>query len=354
MPELPSGTAKITYTSGTTGEPKGVCLSQAGLSWSAETLARQMHSLQLKRHLVTLPLCTLLENLCGIYIPLCLGVETVILPPIMIGFEGSSQFNPVRFSEALAAWQPHSLVLVPELIRVLYQVHQHQPASTSSLRFVAAGGGKISPVLLALAQQQGLPVYEGYGLSECGSVVTLNLPGEEKTGSVGKPLPGIRLVLDSEGQLEVQSPANALGYLNGALPDGDVQTGDIARLDDEGFLHITGRRKNVQITAFGRNFSPEWIEAEAMICPAVRRLVIFGEGMASNVALVDAMPGMEQAAREQLNSLSQRLPDYARLHHLFFTAVISSPEALTPNGRPRRDAIWTLLHQQILRYSEAS
>lgn len=350
---LPVGTAKITYTSGTTGEPKGVCLSLAGMSWSAETLARQLGPLDLQRHMVTLPLCTLLENLCGIYIPLCLGVETVILPPAGIGFSGSSQFNPARFAQALAQWQPHSLVLVPELVRVLYQLHQVQPAATASLRFVAAGGGKIAAALLMQARQQGLPVYEGYGLSECGSVVALNLPDSDKTGSAGKRLPGLHVTVDAHGELVVESPANALGYLNGSLQSGPVHTGDLAHLDAEGFVHITGRRKNIQITAFGRNFSPEWIEAEAMICPAVRRLVIFGEGMATNVALVDAMPGQEQAAREQLHQLSQRLPDYARLHHLFFTPAISSPAVLTPNGRPRRDALWQLLREQILSYSEA-
>lgn len=353
-PELPEGTAKITYTSGTTGEPKGVCLSLAGMSWSAETLAMQMRPLQLQRHLVTLPLCTLLENLCGIYIPLYLGVETLILPPSLIGFEGSSRFNPVTFAAALATWQPQSLVLVPELIRVLYQLHQFQPACTSSLRFIAAGGGKISSSLLAQMQLQGLPVYEGYGLSECGAVVTLNLPGQDKTGSSGKVLPGIRVSLDSQGQLEVHSPANALGYLNGPVCEGAVKTGDIASIDDEGFVCITGRSKNVQITAFGRNFSPEWIEAEGMACPAVRRLVVFGEGMTRNIALVDAMPGMEQAAREQLDQLSQRLPDYAQLHHLVFTAMISSPAALTPNGRPRRDAILQFIREHIISDSEVS
>lgn len=352
--ELPAETAKITYTSGTTGEPKGVCLSLAGMSWSAHTLAMQMRPLSLQRHMVTLPLCTLLENLCGIYIPLCLGVETIVLPPAMIGFEGSSQFNPASFAQALTRWQPQSLVLVPELIRVLYQLHLKQPVCTASLRFVAAGGGKISSSLLEQAQQLGLPVFEGYGLSECGSVVSLNLPGSNQTGSAGRLLPGISAALNNRGELVIDSPANALGYLNGSLQHGAVCSGDIAHLDEAGFVHITGRKKNVQITAFGRNFSPEWIEAEAMVCPAVRRLVIFGEGLATNVALVDAMPGMEEAARAQLHQLSQRLPDYAQLHHLLFTPTISSPAVLTPNGRPRRDAIWQLFHEQILSYSEAS
>lgn len=351
---LPLGTAKITYTSGTTGEPKGVCLSRQGMFWTAQTLATAMKPIGLKKHLVTLPLSILLENLCGIYVPLLLGASSVVLPSSRIGFEGSSRFNPVQFLQALMVWRPESLVLVPELLRALLYLHHQVPHSTHSLRFIAAGGGKISAPLINKAAQCGLPVYEGYGLSECGSVVALNLPNAEKKGSVGKPLPDILVSVDANQQLCVESPANALGYLGGLPPfsASPVETGDIASLDEDGFIHITGRCKNVQINAFGRNFSPEWPEAEAMACPAVRRLVLFGEGLKHNVALVDAFDGQQDAAREQLMAISAQLPDYAQFHRLLFTPEISSPTLLTANGRPRRSAIWQYLYQDILTCSE--
>nr|WED69057.1 AMP-binding protein [Pectobacterium colocasium] len=225
---LPFGTAKITYTSGTTGEPKGVCLSLSGMEWTAQTLASELRSLHLQKHLVTLPLSILLENLCGIYIPLLLGAETVVLPPSHIGFEGSSRFNATQFLQALLRWRPESLVLVPELLRVLLQLHQQAQESTQSLRFIAAGGGKISTQLLGLAAQSGLPIFEGYGLSECGSVVALNRPGATRQGSVGKALPSIQLAVDGDRQLLVSSPANALGYLGGPSPSLTVATGDSA------------------------------------------------------------------------------------------------------------------------------
>ncbi|UKE84233.2 AMP-binding protein [Pectobacterium colocasium] len=349
---LPFGTAKITYTSGTTGEPKGVCLSLSGMEWTAQTLASELRSLHLQKHLVTLPLSILLENLCGIYIPLLLGAETVVLPPSHIGFEGSSRFNATQFLQALLRWRPESLVLVPELLRVLLQLHQQAQESTQSLRFIAAGGGKISTQLLGLAAQSGLPIFEGYGLSECGSVVALNRPGATRQGSVGKALPSIQLAVDGDRQLLVSSPANALGYLGGPSPSLTVATGDLGSVDDDGFIYIQGRMKNVQINAFGRNFSPEWPEAEAMACPAVRRIVIFGEGLVRNVALVDAFDGQQELAREQLMALSAQLPDYAQLHRLLFTHTISSPDMLTANGRPRRNAIWQTLQHQILTRSE--
>ncbi|MGK3142233.1 AMP-dependent synthetase/ligase [Pantoea sp. C2G6] len=349
---LPAGTAKITYTSGTTGEPKGVCLSRDGMAWTASTLATALQSLKLEKHLVTLPLSILLENLCGVYIPLLLGAETVILPCARIGFEGSSRFNPAQFLQALTTFSPHSLVLVPELLRVLLHLHQQVPASTQALRFVATGGGRVPASLLAMATHRGLPVYEGYGLSECGSVVALNLPGATQAHSVGQPLPGVEVRVDDQQQLCVTSPANALGYLGAPPAAPVVATGDLGTIDEYGFIQIQGRIKNVQINAFGRNFSPEWPESEAMACPAVRRVVIFGDGLKQNVALVDALDGQQAAAREQLQALSARLPDYAQFHRLLFTSAISEPGMLTANSRPRRDLIRQTLWPQILTCSE--
>jgi len=352
LPALHRDSIKITYTSGTTGQPKGVCLTQRGIEWTASALAAAMAPLALKQHLVVLPLSTLLENICGGYVPLLLGVTTVIPSSAEIGFTGSSQFSHEIFAAALMRWQPQSLVLVPELLRMLTLLHSHMPDICKSLKFIAVGGGKVSVGLLHAASEAGLPVYEGYGLSECGSVVTLNLPGSHKAGSTGRPLPGINITFDATGSLLVSGPGNAAGYL-GEEPFGSlINTGDLAECDSSGFVHINGRARNVQITAFGRNFSPEWIEAEAMTCNAVRRIVMFGEGLKHNVALVHAAEGMESSAREQLMALSADLPDYARPHHLIFTPVISSPELLTANERPRRDAIWTLMKHQIVNCEE--
>lgn len=354
LPPLPPGTAKITYTSGTTGQPKGVCLSLEQMMRTSAALAERIALAQIGEHLTLLPLSTLLENLTGLYVPLLLGAASRIPRLAEVGFSGSSQLDPEQLAATLLASRPHSLVLVPELLRLLVALCARQPALCESLRFVAVGGGKVAPDLITNARALGLPVFEGYGLSECGSVVALNSPGQDKAGSAGQPLSHLSVRIADDGEVMVAG-ASMLGYLGettGPMPE--IATGDLGRIDEAGFLHLTGRKKNVQITAFGRNFSPEWVEAEAQLCPAIARLVIFGEGLAQNVALIQPRAGFELELPGQIATLNARLPDYARVHRWFIPATPLSTVSglLTPNGRPRRDRIFQAYQQQILNIAQ--
>lgn len=350
LPALPQGTAKITYTSGTTGQPKGVCLSLASMMAVCESLAERVAPAKVEKHLTLLPLATLLENLTGLYVPLLTGACSRIPSLGELGFTGSSSLNPAMLGEALLRWSTHSLVLVPELLRLLLALCTSTPTlaqQLKSLRFIAVGGGKVAPDLIKHARQLSLPVYEGYGLSECGSVVALNSPDADKPGSVGRPLPHCQVTIACDGEIMVSGSA-MLGYLGSNEPTPEqIATGDLGHLDEEGYLHITGRKKNVQITAFGRNFSPEWVEAEAQLCPAIARIVVFGDGQPANVALIQPLPGKEADLPRQIAGLNQRLPDYARLHHWLPVALDQHPGLLTANGRPRRNEIYQHFSRQI-------
>ncbi|MGE6216385.1 AMP-binding protein, partial [Aeromonas media] len=353
-PALPLVTAKITYTSGTTGQPKGVCLSLAQMTAVCESLALRVAPAGVEQHLTLLPLATLLENLTGLYVPLLTGACSRIPSLGELGFTGSSTLNPAVLGQALARWPSHSLVLVPELLRLLLALCANTQALAErlrGLRFVAVGGGKVAPDLIRHARALGLPVYEGYGLSECGSVVALNGPDADLMGSVGRPLPHCQVTLAADGEVMVSGSA-MLGYLGeestaGEPADLQIATGDLGHLDAEGYLHITGRKKNVQITAFGRNFSPEWVEAQAQLCPAIARIVIFGDGQPANVALIQPLPGSQSQLPEQIARLNQQLPDYARIHHWLPVALDQHPGLLTANGRPRRNEIYHHFSRQI-------
>ncbi|MDI3323444.1 AMP-dependent synthetase/ligase [Pontibacterium granulatum] len=343
---LHEGTVKVTYTSGSTGQPKGVCLSVALLESVAVSLLETVPVAQIDRHLMVLPLSTLLENITGLYLPLLAGVTSVILPSAAVGLSGSSQFDPAMFARALAMTTPGSLVLTPALLQALLMLGQHQPELLEPVRFVAVGGSKVSPALLQHAHSAGVPVFEGYGLSECGSVVSFNSMSAHKPGSVGRILPHCQVRIAEDGEIIVAG-ASMLGYL-GAEPAADeIATGDLGYLDAEGFLHIAGRKKNQLITSYGRNISPEWVEAFAQLQPALRQFVVFGDARPYLSAVV--FSETPERVPEAIAALNAQLPDYARIGGFVLSeqSLFQIPDLMTANGRPRRERIADLFAESL-------
>ena len=346
-PALPDGTAKITYTSGTTGQPKGVCLSLQTQLQVAQNLYQASLSCQVQRHLCVLPLATLLENIAGIYAALLAGACIDLLPLAQIGLQGASQFDLARFLDALQRSRPHSLILLPQLLLALVSAAEQGLPLPDNLRFIAVGGGHVAPQLLQRAQILGLPVYEGYGLSECASVVCLNTPLARRIGSTGQPLNGIQLRLAEDGEVLVKGP-HMLGYL-GEPPVHDewLATGDLGHFED-GFLVLHGRKKNQFVTAYGRNVNPEWVEALLQQQPSIAQAWLHGEALPANVAVLVPRSASvsDEALAAEIASVNQTLPDYARVHHwLRAEQPFSAANQLaTANGRLRRDAL--LRHYQ--------
>jgi long-subunit acyl-CoA synthetase (AMP-forming) len=341
---LPAGTQKVTFTSGTTGEPKGVCLSREVMETVAESLGFASEARRDDRHLCLLPLATLLENVGGIYTPLLAGA-TVCLPRLAaVGLSGSSGLDVGRLLNALNAWQASSAIMVPQMLQAVVTAGQAGAVMPRSLRYLAVGGAPISGRLLENARALGLPVYEGYGLSECGSVVAVSRPGESRDGSVGKPLPHIRINFAGDGEILIRgTPWH--GYLG---ETGDthaldfIATGDLGYLDADGFLFLTGRKKNLFITSFGRNVAPEWVEGELVAHPGIAQVAIFGEARPFNCAVIVPRPGtLQDDIEAALDQANRRLPDYAQVHRWISAAEPFTPGngLSTPNGRLRRTAI---------------
>jgi long-subunit acyl-CoA synthetase (AMP-forming) len=339
---LPAGTWKITYTSGTTGTPKGVCLSASSLQSVAGSLANAS-GLEAPRHLCVLPLSTLLENVAGVYAPLRVH-GTVVVPSLAeVGLEGSSSIDIERLLDCITLRRPDSIILVPEILRLLTIAAERGWLPPSSLRFAAVGGSRVSPALLKRAHAAGLPVYEGYGLSECGSVVTLNTADRAKPGTAGRALPHARLRIDN-GEIVVSGSA-MLGYVD--QPDSwypqEIRSGDLGAIDSDGFVHIEGRATNLLITSYGRNLSPEWVESELLAGQALRQAIVVGDARPWCTALVFASgPDVRDAEIDAwLRQVNQRLPDYARIAdwRRLPEPLTTANGLLTTNGRPRRAAI---------------
>jgi len=355
---LPAACAKITFTSGSTGEPKGVCLNQGVMETVASSLAGATAATSDDRHLALLPYATLLENIGGIYAPLLAGA-TIIAPGMAaVGMSGASGLDVGRFAAALHSYGATTCIMIPQMLHALVTELEQGAPRPQRLRYIAVGGAPVSVSLLQRAEALALPVFEGYGLSEVGSVVAVNRPGERRAGSVGKPLPHVQLRFAEDGEILVRG-ALFSGYLGDApRAAGDYwPTGDIGYLDDDGFLHLSGRKKHIFITAFGRNVSPEWVERELSIEPAIAQCCVFGEARPFNVAVivsrqsVDAMAdeAVDDAVARAVDAANVRLPDYARISRwLLADAPFSVANGLwTGTGRPRRQHIFERYETEI-------
>ncbi len=329
---LPMGTAKVTFTSGTTGTPKGVCLPQSAMENVASSIVDVLGDEFVGIHACVLPLSVLLENVAGVYAGLMAGC-TIHLS----GLQAFGQ-NYENVRKVLKNTEASSAILVPEILRTLMaQVAVHGPVP--HLKFIAVGGSKVDPALVLQARAMGLPVYEGYGLSECASVVSLNTSQHDKPGSVGKLLPHVKARI-IDGEIQIKYPG-FLGYVGEIAPH-VFNTGDLGQLDDDGFLSVTGRKKNVLITSYGRNVSPEWVEAMLLTQPAVAQVIVYGDAQPSLSAFV-VPSSLDANIEAAIQAANKTLPDYAQIKDFQIVPPFTVQDGtLTGTGRPRRDQILTL------------
>ncbi|PIQ12698.1 MAG: long-chain acyl-CoA synthetase [Hydrogenophilales bacterium CG_4_9_14_3_um_filter_59_35] len=348
--------AKLTYTSGTTGQPKGVLLDLAAVEQVALSLMEASGATPADRHLSVLPMPTLLENIGGLYAPLLAGARSILPPLAEVGVGGSSQLDAGRLVQALHAHRATTTILVPQMLFAMVHALRAGAPLPTALRFIAVGGATVSATLLQQAAAFGLPVFQGYGLSECASVVALNTQSANRPGSVGRPLPHVRLRLAADGEILVGG-ALFQGYIGqGPAPvdtEGFFPSGDLGHLDDDGYLWLTGRKKNLYITAFGRNVAPEWVEGELAGHYAIAQAALFGDGLPWNTAVIvpRQMPGRGalSAVAEAVAAANAGLPDYARVGRWILAEESFTPAngQLTANGRPRREAIWAAYASRI-------
>ena len=261
-----TGAGRIIFTSGTTGKPKGVCLSERQLLASVTALAEASRASAADRYLSVLPNSLLLEQIAGTYLPLSVGAA-IHLPGVL----ATSPAGQLTAAEQVRAT---TTVLVPELLAAwVKELQASGNRGPGSLRFIAVGGAPVSQQLTTAAWDHGLPVYEGYGLSECASVVCVNRPDARRAGTVGRPLSNVAVAIDS-GEIVVSGSTVMNGYVGEPRISGSWHTGDLGHFDADGFLIVTGRKDNVIVTAAGRNISPEWVEDVITADSRVGRCVV--------------------------------------------------------------------------------
>lgn len=325
--------AEIIFTSGTTGDPKGVMLTHRNIAANIEAGLRVIDIGPDTRMLSLLPLSHMFEQVAGCLAPLAVGAA--------ICYPASRQ--PASLSRTMQEWKPTAIIGVPQVLQLLMAgiereaAQQHrlgllralrtvaQPLPTrarralfrpvlsrfgGSLDFVASGGAALDPAVQLKWEAMGIPVIEGYGTTECAPIVTINPREDRRIGSVGRPLPGQQVRIAEDGEVLTRGENVFVGYwqapeLTEAAFDGEwYRTGDLGYIQD-GYLYLKGRKKDLIVLSDGQNVYPEDVESVLRRQPGVADAVLLGlEGEGTvrlHAVMVEAEPGAAPEAVRRAN-----------------------------------------------------
>jgi len=334
---------KLSYTSGSTGAPRGIALCDEFIESTACSIREAIGDLEIDTHLSLLPYATLLENIAGIYVPLMLGKTVCAESAEDVGLSAELRIDPARLLQTFERIRPNSLILTPQLLELLCYLVDNGGIDPGCLTFVAVGGARVGETLLCRARSAGIPAYEGYGLTEFGSVACLNTPRDERIGSVGKPLPGVAVSLAEDGEICLRGPLAPFADNAAGREPALVPTGDYGSLDADGYLYVQGRKCNLIVLSNGRNVSPEWIETELNGSPLIAQSYVYSSDERDISALLMVSPSEVADARieREIERINRDLPAYARIKqwHRLAQPFSTNNQMLTVNGRLRRAQI---------------
>ena len=367
--------AALIYTSGTTGDPKGVILTHRNILANIEAIIHSIELFSDDIFLSVLPLHHTLEATCGFLLPLCTGLTIVyarslksrdILEDIRNNRITCMVAVPLLFEKMYKTIEkkveespfPRRLTF-----QLLYQASRlgwrfrvkagrslfralREKAGLGSIRLLISGGAPLPADIAKWFNLIGLDFLQGYGLTECAPVVSVHRPHDIRFGSVGSPLPNLVIDIDNPspegiGEIKVKGPANTPGYLDNEkassdlIRDGWLFTGDMGRVS-KGHLYITGRKKNLIVSAAGKNIYPEEIETALLMSPYILESVVLGrkkdnkmgeeifaaivpdlERIKSHEKVQGQEPRPEQVQQiidDEVKSVNDRLADYKRIN----------------------------------------
>ena len=328
----PSDLATILYTSGTTGEPKGVMLSHANLLSNCEACQKAIPIFETDVYLSFLPLSHIFERLAGFYLMLSCGASITYAQSLEKVVDNMREVRPTlvagvpRFFEKLHDGILKKIQQAPSQKRTLAQwalsagcqkvtrqqnrqavslwlsfqyfladrviLRRLRQALAPRLRFFISGSAPLSVDLIAFFASFGCAILEGYGLTETSPVVSFNRPGRAKWGSVGQAIPGVEVTIAQDGEILVKGPNVMQGYYGKpketeeAFQGSYFKTGDIGYLDQEGYLFITDRKKDLIKTSGGKFVAPQKIESLLKSNPFIQEAVVYGDRRPYLAALI--------------------------------------------------------------------
>lgn len=286
----PDELATILYTSGTTGEPKGVMLNQRNLASNAlgtlTAFGRQADDLRL----AWLPMSHIFARTCDVYTWLAGGGELALAesPEATIG--NAAELHPTLINGVPYFFEKVQRYLVDQ--GLADQPGVLPAAFGGRLRAACSGGAPLSDHVAMFYNQRGVFLGQGYGLTESSPVISAATPAAMKIGTSGRPIPGVEVKIAADGEILTRGPHVMVGYWNKpqataeVLRDGWLATGDLGELDADGFLKITGRKKELIVTSAGKNIAPAYLESLLKADPLIEQAVVIGDRRNYLVALI--------------------------------------------------------------------
>ena len=419
QPVVDPGLATIIYTSGTTGVPKGVMLTHANMLANTQDATALLPLTAEDISISFLPLSHGFERTAGLY--------TLLRAGVAIAYGGGT----VTLTKDLGEVKPTVLCCVPRVLELVYRrvLNQRENAGFlkrkvldwslnvgrdvgafrvaqtdlplkaklqysmanrlvfrklravlgGRLRFLVSGGAPLNAEVARFFYGAGVAVYEGYGLTEAGPVVSCNIPGRTKLGTVGPALPQVEVKIACDGEIHVRGPNVMRGYYNRPEDtkevldtEGWLHTGDVGEIDADGFIAITDRKKDLIITSEGENISPQHVEGLLKQDPLIEEACLIGdkrpyltallvpnrallEALAQKHHVVDEWPALLQRSefrtlfRRRLDEVNRALPLYSRVRKftLLDEPFSQEREELTPTLKIKRRVVMETRRVQI-------
>ena len=341
----PEDIATIIYTSGTTGKSKGVMLTQTNLAENVSNVSFASEP------------GTVLMSVLPVHHAFCLVMDW--LKGFSLGAVVCINDNFMHMIRNMSIYKPEVMLMVPLMIETIYKrLSVADPAIPKkaladsvfggNLRIIFTGGAHLDPFYIDKFAEYGVSVLEGYGMSECSPVISNSMPDSHKPGSIGRPLANAEIRFE-DGEILVRGSSVMKGYYKmpeetaEALKDGWLHTGDKGYMDEDGFLFINGRVKNLIILSNGENISPEEIENKIALHPLVGEVIVTGEenGLTARIypdqdvvqakGLSDEM--IQAALQEVLAGYNVGQPTYRQLVNL---VVRKNPFLRNATGKIKR------------------